>query len=200
MRETLDARRALLEKRILSKLDEPIRYSRELPATLPDLIEAVKAQGFEGLIAKKRSSRYEPGKRSGAWQKMRMNRSQDFVIGGYTIGGEPFDAVVFGYYDADRFVYAARTRNGFTPAIRSSLMKRFRELEIAECPFTNLPELKSGRWGQGLTAEKMKECRWVRPVLVAEFEFLEWTADDHLRHTQFVRLRDDIDPMKVQRS
>jgi bifunctional non-homologous end joining protein LigD len=97
MREPLQARRALLEKFVLPLLDEPIRYSQELPARLTDLIEAVKEQGLEGLIAKKRSSRYEPGKRSGAWQKMRVNRSQDFVIAGYTVGGNPFDALVFGY-------------------------------------------------------------------------------------------------------
>jgi ATP-dependent DNA ligase len=74
--EPLGKRRALLEKHVLPKLDEPIRYSQELPATLPDLIEAVREQGFEGLVAKRRSSRYESGKRTGAWQKMRVNRSQ----------------------------------------------------------------------------------------------------------------------------
>jgi bifunctional non-homologous end joining protein LigD len=89
VRDPLQARRVLLEKFFLPLLDEPIRYSQELPASLPDLIEAVKEQGLEGLIAKKRSSRYEPGKRSGAWQKMRVNRSQDFVIGGYTVSGQP---------------------------------------------------------------------------------------------------------------
>jgi bifunctional non-homologous end joining protein LigD len=85
-------------------------------------------------------------------------------------------------------MYAARTRNGFTPALRATLMKRFQGLEIAECPFANLPESRSGRWSEGLTAEKMKECRWLKPVLVGEFEFLEWTADDHLRHSRFVSL------------
>jgi ATP-dependent DNA ligase len=73
-------------------------YSRELPANLADLIEAVREQGLEGLIAKKRSSRYESGNVRGACQKMGVNRSQDFVIGGYTVGGNPFDALVFGYY------------------------------------------------------------------------------------------------------
>jgi bifunctional non-homologous end joining protein LigD len=190
MRESLDVRRHLLEDHVLPELDEPVRYSQALPATLPDLIQAVKAQGFEGLVAKNRTKRYEPGQRSGAWQKMRVNRSQDFVIGGYTIGGSTFDALVFGYYEGERLIYVARTRNSFTPSLRSALMKRFRGLEIAQCPFANLPESHSGRWGQGLTAEKMKECRWLKPVLVAEIEFLEWTADNHLRHTQFVTLRD----------
>src|SRR5262249_33207513 len=120
MRESLTTRRALLEKHVLPELDEPIRYSQELKARLSDLIEAVRAQGFEGLVAKRRNSRYEPGKRSGAWQKMRVNRAQEFVIGGYTIGGNPFDAIIFGYYDGKRLMYAARTRNGFTPSLRAA--------------------------------------------------------------------------------
>jgi DNA ligase D-like protein (predicted ligase) len=190
VRERLDVRRQLLEEKVFPLLDEPIRYSRELPASLQDLIHAVKAQGFEGLVAKNRTKRYESGLRSGAWQKMRVNRSQEFVIGGYTIGGNPFDAVVIGHYVDNRLIYAARTRNGFTPAMRSALMKRFRELETDQCPFANLPESKSGRWGQGLTAEKMKECRWLKPVLAAEFEFLEWTEDGHLRHAQYAATRE----------
>src|SRR5262249_46821742 len=174
-REPLFRRRELLEAEILPKLQEPIRYSSELEAELPDLIESVKKHGLEGLVAKRRDSRYEPGLRSGAWRKMRLNRAQDFVIGGYTVGASPFDAIVFGYYEGYRLMYAARTRNGFTPASRVALFKKFRELEITECPFVNLPEAKSGRWGQGLTKEKMMECRWLKPVLVGQFVFVEWT-------------------------
>ena len=77
MREPLHTRRALLETHVLPKLNEPIWYSQELQASLSDLIAAVRAQGFEGLVAKDLTSRYEPGKRSGAWQKMRVNRTQD---------------------------------------------------------------------------------------------------------------------------
>jgi ATP-dependent DNA ligase len=147
-------------------------------------------QGFEGLVAKDRNSRYEPGLRSGAWQKMRINLSEDFVIGGYTVGGSTFDAVVFGYYEGKQLMFAARTRNGFTPASRRELHRRFEGLETKKCPFANLPESRSGRWGQGLTAEKMKECRWLKPVLVGRFEFTEWTPDGHLRHAKFVSLRE----------
>ena len=121
MNDPLATRRELLEDQILPHLDEPIGYSQELPASLSDLIEAVKAQGFEGLIAKNRRKRYEPGQRSGAWQKMRVNRGQEFVIGGYTVAGSSFDALVFGYYEDSRLLYVARTRNGFTPALRASL-------------------------------------------------------------------------------
>ena len=71
--------------------------------------------------------------------------------------------------------YAARTRNGFSPSSRQALFRKFKGLETAECPFVNLPEARSGRWGEGLTAEKMKDCVWLKPILVAQFEFLEWT-------------------------
>lgn len=199
MRETLDKRRAMLERKVLPKLTEPVRYSQNLKANLEELIISVKAAGLEGLVAKRSSSRYEPGIRSGAWQKMRIQAGQEFVIGGYTVGGGTFDALVFGYYEGGQLLYAARTRNGFIPAVRATLFKKLRSLEIPECPFANLPEKKKGRWGQGLTAEKMKECRWVKPVLVGQFEFLEWTGDVHLRHSRFVALREDKNPLEVVR-
>jgi hypothetical protein len=88
-------------------------------------------------------------------------------------------------------MYAARTWNGFTPASRAELFKKLQPLETKECLFANLPEKTAGRWGAGLTAAKMKECRWLKPVLVGQFEFVEWTADNHLRHSRFVGLRDD---------
>jgi ATP-dependent DNA ligase len=102
---------------------------------------------------------------------MRVNSDQPFVIGGYTHGARNIDAVIFGYYDGSRLLYAGCTRNGFTPATRAELHRRLRGLEIAECPFVNLPEAISGRWGEGLTASKMTECRWLQPQVVGQFEF-----------------------------
>ncbi len=167
--------------------------------SVADLLKAVRTYGFEGVVAKRRNSLYEPGKRSGAWRKVRVNQGQEFVIGGYTIGGNPFDALVFGYYEGDDLIFVARTRNGFTPMLRRQLFAKMRKLETAVCPFSNLPEKKSGRWGQGLTAEKMAECRWVKPVLVGQFEFVEWTPDNHLRHSRFIALRDDKEARSVTR-
>jgi bifunctional non-homologous end joining protein LigD len=190
-REPLETRREWLVNKVLPKLAEPVRYSAPLDAALPVLIQSVKAHGFEGLIAKRSTSVYEPGLRTGAWMKMRVNRGQEFVIGGYTRGTKTFDALVFGYYEGDRLIYAARTRNGFTPATRAQLSRKFKGLEIADCPFANLPEAKGGRWGQGLTKAKMAEVQWLKPVLVGQFEFLEWTGDHHLRHSKFVGLRED---------
>jgi DNA ligase D-like protein (predicted ligase) len=189
--ETLERRQEMLEKKILPKLDEPIRYVGDLGASLPDLIRSVRVSGLEGLVAKRRDSIYEPGLRSGVWQKMRVNRGQEFVIGGYTVGGRSFDALVFGYYEGDNLIYVARTRNGFTPSMRLELAKRFTGLETTICPFANLPEPKGGRWGAGLTAAKMKDCRWLKPKLVGQLEFVEWTPDDHLRHSRFMGLRND---------
>lgn len=199
MGETLEARQRLLERNVLPSLAEPVRYTGELNAGLRDLVHSVKAQGLEGLVAKRRNSKYEPGVRSGAWMKMRVNRGQEFVIAGYTVGTKTFDAVVIGYYDGNRLIYAARTRNGFTPATRNQLFKKFATLEIRECPFANLPEARSGRWGQGLTKEKMAECRWLTPLLVGQFEFVEWTPDNHLRHSRFVALREDKAAQDVRR-
>ena len=131
--------------------------------------------------------------------KMRVNRGQEFVIGGYTQGTKTFDALVFGYYEGKDLIYVARTRNGFTPATRVALFKRFRGLETTTCPFVNLPEPRAGRWGQGLTAAKMKECTWLKPQLVAQIEFLEWTGENHLRHSRFVGLREDKKAQDVVR-
>jgi DNA ligase D-like protein (predicted ligase) len=197
--QTLTARRVKLETIIFPALEEPIRASPVLPGPLSELIQAVKEQGLEGLVAKQRGSHYESGERTGAWQKMRINEGQEFVIGGYTVGGTTFDALVFGYYEGARLMYVARTRNGFTPSLRAHLMQKFRGLETRDCPFVNLPEKRAGRWGQGLTAAKMKDCRWLKPVLVGQFEFREWTPDDHLRHSRFVALREDKRARDVKR-
>jgi DNA ligase D-like protein (predicted ligase) len=197
--DPLAARARLLEEKVVPKLAEPVRHVGAIDAPLRDLVHSVREQGLEGLVAKRRTSRYEPGLRSGAWMKMRVNRGQEFVIGGYTLGTNTFDALIIGHYADGQLIYAARTRSGFTPAARAQIFKRLRRLESAECPFANLPEATGGRWGQGLTKAKMADCRWVRPELVGQFEFVEWTADNHLRHVRFVGLREDKDPRQVVR-
>jgi ATP-dependent DNA ligase len=119
------ADQAPLREQVLAKLNEPIRESPELEASLSDLIHSVKANGLEGLVTKRRDSRYEPGERPGAWQKMRVDRGQPFVNADYTPASKNFDTIVFGYYDAGKLVYAGRTRNGFAPSSRSQLFNRF---------------------------------------------------------------------------
>lgn len=200
MSEPLAARRELLETKVLPKLSEPIRSSPALSGNVEDLVRAVKEQCLEGLVAKRLDSRYEPGERSGSWQKMRVNQGQEFVIGGYTPSPKNFDALIFGYYEGTKLIYVARTRNGFTPRLRDDLFKLMKKFETEKCPFANLPEARNGRWGQGLTAAKMKECKWLRPVLVGQFEFVEWTPDNHLRHSRFIGLREDKKAKDVHRT
>jgi bifunctional non-homologous end joining protein LigD len=106
---------------------------------------------------------------------------------------------VIGYYGNGQLLYAARTRSGFTPASRSELFKKLKPLETKECPFANLPEKKAGRWGAGLTATKMRECRWLNPLLVGQFEFVQWTEDGHLRHSRSIALREDKKAKYVRR-
>jgi bifunctional non-homologous end joining protein LigD len=130
---------------------------------------------------------------------MRVNQGQELVIAGYTPSPKNLDALVIGYYEGDRPMSAARTRNGFTPASRAELFKKIKPLEVKGCPFANLPEKKAGRWGAGLTAAKMAECRWPKPQLVGQFEFVEWTEDAHLRHSRFVALREDTKAKDVRR-
>src|SRR5262249_14182024 len=85
------------------------------------------------------------------------------------------------------------------PVVRAQLMKTLKPLERKECPFANLPEPKGGRWGQGLTLAKIRDCVWLKPVLVGQFEFVEWTPDNHLRHSRFIALRDDKPAPTVRR-
>jgi ATP-dependent DNA ligase len=131
----LEARRVLLRSRVLSELADPVRESPDLEASLPELIQSVKAQGLEGLVAKRRDSRYESGQRSGAWQKMRVNQGQEFVIAGYTPSGRSFDALIFGYYEGDLLIYVARTRHGFTPASREKLFQAVQRAGGGAVPF-----------------------------------------------------------------
>jgi DNA ligase D-like protein (predicted ligase) len=161
------------------------------------LVKAAREQGLEGVVGKRRDSLYEAGKRSGAWIKHRLNLGQEFVIGGFTPGPHGLDSIIVGFYRGKDLIYVARTRNGFVPASRRRVFEKLKLLVVLTCPFVNLPESGKGRWGEPLTAEKMKKCVWVQPELVARIEFLEWTDADHLRHSKFAGLRDDKDSRKV---
>ena len=153
----------------------------------------------DSFIAKRSDSPYEPGKRSGLWQKYRLNLQQEFVIGGYTRGANTFDALIIGFYRGNDLIFAARVRAGFVPATRREVYEQLQHLKITKCPFVNLPQKEPGRWGQGLTAEKMKQSVWLKPQTVLRIDFAEWTSGDHLRHPKFAGLRDDKGPKKVVR-
>jgi DNA ligase D-like protein (predicted ligase) len=174
----------------------PISLSETIDTTPAELVRVAKEFGFEGIVAKRKDSFYESGKRTGAWVKYKVNKSQEFVIGGHT-GGDPLDAIIVGYYDGSKLIYVAKVRNGFVPRLRRQVASRLKGSEIDLCPFANLPERRRTQWA--LTKEEMKNCVWVRPQLVAQVEFTEWTPDGHLRQAKFVSLRDDKDPRQVVR-
>jgi len=191
----LTERRELLKE--ILKPGPRTRILDQFEVSASDIVAAVRQQKLEGVIAKRKDSRYEAGKRSGSWIKYRVNRGQEFVIGGYIPGPHGFDSLIVGFYRGKDLVYAARVRNGFVPLQRRRIFSKIRALVSAKMPFVNLPDKHPSRWGDSLTAEKMKECIWLRPQAVAQIEFLEWTEADRLRHSKFVRLRDDKDPKKV---
>jgi hypothetical protein len=104
----------------------------------------------------------EPGLRTGLWSKHRVNQRGEFVIGGYVPSHLGVDSIVVGFYRGKDLHYAARVRAGFVPLARRQVYEALKGLETPGCPFVNLPEKDAGRWGQGLTAEKMKDCVWVK--------------------------------------
>jgi ATP-dependent DNA ligase len=160
------------------------------------LSQSAKALGLEGIIAKRLDSLYEPGRRSDAWVKYKINKAQEFVIGGY-MPGNPFDAVIVGYYDRNKLLFASKVRAGFVPHLRRELMAKMKPLRIDACPFDNLPENHRTQWS--LMREQMKDCVWLKPELVAQIEFTEWTPDGHLRHAAYTCLRQDKIPLEVTR-
>jgi bifunctional non-homologous end joining protein LigD len=194
----LSERRAILGSVI--EPSEHVALSQVSDRSASEMLEFVKSHGLEGAVAKRADSVYQPGQRTGLWSKYRINLGQEFVIGGYIPSKLGVDSLVVGFYRGKCLIYAARVRAGLVPATRREIFEKLKHLQTPKCPFVNLPEEAAGRWGQGLTAEKMKEWVWVRPELVARIEFLEWTGADHLRHTKFVALREDKDPRKVVRA
>jgi len=122
------------------------------------MLEFAKTHGLEGLVAKRADSVYQPGQRTGLWSKYRINMGQEFVIGGYVPSHLGLDSIVVRFYRGKDLIYAARVRAGFVPRTRREVFEKIGHLKIPKCPFVNLPETEPGKWGQGLTAEKMREC------------------------------------------
>jgi DNA ligase D-like protein (predicted ligase) len=191
----LSKRRQLMREFI--KPNSRIRISEQFEVSASEMLAAVRGQKLEGLVAKRKDSVYQAGERTGTWTKFRVNRGQELVIGGYIPSPHGFDSLIVGYYKGKDLIYVARVRNGFVPASRRQVFGKIRGLVSRDMPFVNLPDEKESRWGESLTAEKMKKCVWVRPEVVAQIEFLQWTAGDRLRHSKFVGLRDDKDPKTV---
>jgi bifunctional non-homologous end joining protein LigD len=192
-KEPLAARRKLLAE-VLEKAPENIRLSKELQGSKEDLLRVAQEFGLEGLVAKRLNSLYESGRRTGAWVKVKSTREQEFVIGGYTMpegNRKYFGSLLVGYNSPDGLRFAGRVGTGFSEKLLASIDARLQKLKRSTCPFINLPEKTKGRWGLGITPAVMKRCQWVKPVLVAQVKFTEWTLDDQLRQPVFLGLRTD---------
>jgi DNA ligase D-like protein (predicted ligase) len=169
-------------------INPPLKVLEYFKSSAEEMLETVRQFRLEGVVAKRIVSRYEPGKRSGAWAKHRINQLGGFAIGGFIPGSHGVDSIILGQYEGKKLMYLARVRAGLVPALRRELYGRLQPLVIETCPFANLPERGKSRWGEKFNAEKMKKCVWVEPKLSAEIEFLEQTKAGGLRHAKFVRL------------
>jgi bifunctional non-homologous end joining protein LigD len=181
-------------KKLIGKESGLVRYSASLTGDVKKLLQQVSRLGLEGLIGKREDSVYESGSRSGAWIKLKIHQEQEMVIGGYSPPGgsrQHFGALLVGFFEKKQFIFAGKVGTGFNDKLLKELHSRFRDIEIPQCPFSNLPEKKTARYGQSITASEMKKCHWLRPELVCQVKFAEWTRDGKLRQPVFLGLRED---------
>ena len=198
----LQARKNVLENLCASAADLRIRYSGAIDGDANQLLREVQRRGLEGIIGKLRNSVYEPGRRSGAWIKLKCLNEQEFVIGGFTPpqgARKHFGAILVGYYKHRDLVFAGKAGTGFTTKSLNALHKKFRAEERTDCPFVDLPSKQNGQWVLGITPSMMKKIHWINPKFVAEIKFAEWTRDGKLRAPVFMGLRDDKKPGEVVR-
>ena len=189
----LEARKDVLEK-ICTDVGDPVRYSGAIGGDAEQLLKEVERRGLEGIIGKQRNSVYEPGRRSGAWIKLKCVREQEFVIGGYTPpqgARKHFGAVLVGYYEKKKLVFAGKVGTGFAAKSLAMLHKKFQKEARDDCPFIDLPSKRNGQWIQDITPSMMRKMHWVNPVFVCEIKFAEWTRDGKLRAPVFLGLRED---------
>jgi bifunctional non-homologous end joining protein LigD len=183
-------RRARLEKRFAKLTSDTIRLSEQALGDGSALQARAKAEGWEGLIAKDAQSTYQSGRRSPAWRKLKILHEQEFVIGGWT---EPrntrqhFGALLLGVHDADGdLTYVGHSGTGFDDAELTRVWRLLKGRETRESPFSS-------------RVPTNERPHWVRPELVVQVRFTEWTDDNKLRHPVYLGLRDDKDPHTVVR-
>nr|MBA3645985.1 DNA ligase D [Gemmatimonadaceae bacterium] len=181
VREPWTVRREALLKRIEKLATDRIQITESLPRKGERMLEQARKNGWEGIIAKKMDSRYEPGNRSRSWLKLKIECRQEFVIGGYTEprnSREHFGALLLGYYDGGRFIYAGHSGGGFTRAGLAEMFRKLEPLEQKASPFEETPKTN-------------ERAHWVKPKIVVEVKFSEWTADRRLRQPIYLGVRED---------
>ena len=189
-------------RQLCANARDPIRYSGELGTDATALLAEVQRRGLEGIIGKQAQSLYEAGRRSGAWIKLKCVAEQEFVIGGYTPpegARKYFGALLVGYYEKKRLLFAGKVGTGFNTKMLAMLYKKFQSAARKDCPFADLPSKQGGQWVQGITPGMMRKISWVDPVFVCQVRFAEWTRDAKLRAPVFLGLRDDKAAGEVKR-
>ena len=183
-------RRKLLEGHFATLTSDTIRLSEQAPGDGRDLDARAKAEGWEGLIAKDAQSTYQSGRRSPAWRKLKLLHEQEFVVGGWT---EPrqtrqhFGALLLGVYERDgSLTYVGHTGTGFNEAELTRVWRLLKARETRESPFS-------------AKVPTNERPHWVRPEIVAQVRFTEWTDDNKLRHPVYLGMRDDKDARTVVR-
>jgi bifunctional non-homologous end joining protein LigD len=187
--EPWSARRKRLERLLHDHTSAHLKLSEYTSGNARAMLKRARDRGWEGIIAKRTDSRYRPGTRTSAWLKLKVEFRQELVVGGWT---EPrrtrqyLGALLLGYYDDDRLIYAGSVGTGFDRAGLRAMHERLTRLERKTSPFAEPPK----------TAEPV---HWARPVVVVEVKFSEWTNDGKLRQPVFVGVRDDKDAREVGR-
>ena len=187
--ETLETRRALLAD--VLRPDPRVRMSEHIEGDGVAFFEAARVRGLEGIMAKDRSSRYEPGKRSMAWQKVKIRPEQELVVGGWAKGtGRAVDlgALLVGVYEGDALRYAGKIGAGFTEALRAELLEAIAPLAADVPPFDPPPPRPVTR-----------TAMWLRPEIVVRAEFAGWTGDGLVRQASVKGFDLGKDPKKVVR-
>jgi bifunctional non-homologous end joining protein LigD len=185
----LHERRKILEEVFSNTRSPLLRISDQVRGDGRALFDQAHEQGWEGLIAKQIDSKYKSGKRTPDWRKLKIVKEQEFVVGGWT---EPrqsrqyFGALLLGVYGDSGLTYVGHTGTGFNERELARLMRLLQPLETTACPFAVRPKSN-------------ERAHWVRPTLVAQVKFTEWTDDNKLRHPVYLGLRDDKKPEEVRR-
>src|SRR5690606_30957661 len=192
-------RHAIL-KEVLPTDDDRIRLSEVFATSGIDFLEAATKIGLEGIMAKKASSPYQSNNRTRDWLKIKVQKRQEVVIGGYTRNEgspKPFSSLLLGVYEQDGLHYAGKVGTGLTDSQQKELLKRFKPLVSKDSPFTEPPDYnKPSRFRPD---PPHAEATWLRPELVCEIHFAEVTEDGVFRHPAFVALREDKDARQVVR-
>ncbi|HXE60563.1 MAG TPA: non-homologous end-joining DNA ligase [Gemmatimonadaceae bacterium] len=187
--EPWSERRKRLELRLRNRTDTHLRLGDSAPGGAREMLRKARASGWEGIMAKRTDSAYAAGQRPSSWLKLKLERRQEFVVGGYT---EPrnsrqhFGSLLVGYYEGDRLVYAGHVGGGFDQQSLRDTYAQLARLARKTSPFDNPPKPN-------------EPAHWVRPTLVVEVKFNEWTDDGLLRQPVFLGTRDDKDARAVTR-